>query len=64
MSKEVKMTIRVEPELRAEFSEAAALQDRPAAQVLREFMRSYVNESQRRNSEGSQAQVLLQSAEA
>lgn len=48
MSKEVQMTFRVEPELRAEFSEAAVLQDRPAAQVLREFMRAYVNQSRER----------------
>lgn len=46
--KEVQMTFRVEPELRAEFSEAAVLEDRPAAQVLREFMRSYVNQSRER----------------
>jgi hypothetical protein len=32
MSKEVQMTFRVEPELRAEFSDAALLEDRPAAQ--------------------------------
>lgn len=47
MSKEVQMTFRVEPALRAEFSEAAAQADRPAAQILREFMRAYVNECQR-----------------
>ena len=46
MSKEVQMTIRVEPELRASFTEAADLQHRPAAQVLREFMRSYVKFTQ------------------
>jgi hypothetical protein len=45
--KEVQMTFRVEPELRAEFSEAVVLEDRPAAQVLREFMRAYVNQSRK-----------------
>ncbi|MDR0781100.1 MAG: antitoxin VbhA family protein [Pseudomonadales bacterium] len=40
--KEVSMTIRVEPDLRASFSAAAELEHRPAAQVLREFMRNYV----------------------
>lgn len=39
MSKEVQMTFRVEPELRAEFSDAALLEDRPAVQVLREFIK-------------------------
>ncbi len=45
MSKEVQMTFRVEPELRTAFSDAALLEDRPAAQVLRELMRAYVKQS-------------------
>lgn len=48
MSKEVQMTFRVESELRAEFADAASQEDRPAAQVLREFMRVYVNQSRER----------------
>lgn len=48
MSKDVQMTFRVESELRTEFSDAALLEDRPAAQVLREFMRAYVNQSRER----------------
>jgi Antitoxin VbhA len=46
--KEVQFTIRVEPELRDSFAQAAKLDDRPAAQVLREFMRRYVSESRAR----------------
>jgi len=42
MAKEVQMTLRIEPELRAAFGDAAALEDRPAAQVLRELMRAYI----------------------
>lgn len=42
MSKAVSMTIRIEPELRAVFTEAAARDHRSAAQVLRELMRGYV----------------------
>jgi len=42
MSKEASMTFRVEPELREDFNEAAEADRRPAAQVLRELMRSYV----------------------
>lgn len=49
MSKEVTMTFRLESELRAGFSEAAAIAHRPAAQILRDFMRTYVNESQQRD---------------
>ncbi|WP_421569023.1 antitoxin VbhA family protein [Stenotrophomonas sp. PD6] len=42
MSKDVFMQLRIEPELRANFQEAVALEHRPAAQVIREFMREYV----------------------
>ena len=42
MSKEVQMTIRIEPALRAEFTQAALRDHRPASQVLRELMRSYI----------------------
>jgi hypothetical protein len=49
MSKEVQMTFRIEPELRAEFTDAALQEHRPAAQVLREFMRAYVVQSRERS---------------
>lgn len=42
MSKDVFMQLRIEPELRASFQEAVALEHRPAAQVIRELMRDYV----------------------
>lgn len=45
MPKEVQMTFRIEPELRADFIAAALQEHRPAAQILREFMRAYVNQS-------------------
>ena len=38
------MTIRIEPELRADFTQAAARDHRPASQVLRELMRGYVRQ--------------------
>jgi len=50
MGKDVLMTIRIEPELRAEFNDAALQAHRPAAQVLRDLMRNYVSESRRRSS--------------
>ena len=40
--KDVQMTFRVEPELRSSFTEAAEIEHRPAAQVLRELMREYI----------------------
>jgi hypothetical protein len=46
--KDVQMAIRVEPALRASFTQAAELNHRPAAQVLREFMRYYVEQTQKR----------------
>lgn len=51
--KDAGLRIRVERELRQEFLEACRQEDRPAAQVLREFMRSYVarHADQERNKE-------------
>lgn len=38
------LRIRIERELREKFVEICREQDRPAAQVLREFMKKYVRE--------------------
>lgn len=40
--KDVGLRIRVQRELREQFLEVCRTQDKPAAQVLREFMRGYV----------------------
>jgi hypothetical protein len=42
--KDVGFRIRIDRELRDAFIEACRAQDRPAAQVLREFMRGYISE--------------------
>ncbi|MCR9196221.1 MAG: hypothetical protein NXH88_15890 [Hyphomonas sp.] len=42
MDKDVGFRIRMQRELREQFLEACRAQDKPAAQVLREFMREYV----------------------
>lgn len=42
--KDVGLRIRVQRELRDQFLEVCRAQDKPAAQVLREFMREYVSE--------------------
>lgn len=47
--KDVGLRIRVQKELREQFIEACRKQDKPAAQVLREFMRAYVKEHQIEN---------------
>jgi hypothetical protein len=40
--KDVGVRIRVQRDLREQFLDACQTQDKPAAQVLREFMRNYV----------------------
>jgi len=42
MNKSSSMRIRIEPELHSDFLTTCKQQDKPAAQVLREFMREYV----------------------
>ena len=44
--KDVAFKIRIGEELRRVFVEACRAEDRPAAQVVREFMRTYVAERQ------------------
>jgi predicted transcriptional regulator len=44
MAKEAVFTMKLEPELRDAFMAAAQRQDRPASQIVREFMRDYVNQ--------------------
>jgi len=41
MSKEVQMSIKMEPELRDQFMAVAAERHRPAAQIIRDLMRLY-----------------------
>ena len=42
--KDVGLRIRIQKELREQFLEACRAQDKPAAQVIREFMREFVEE--------------------
>jgi predicted transcriptional regulator len=44
MTKEAVFTMKLEPELRAAFVAAAAGEDRPASQVMRELMRGYIEQ--------------------
>lgn len=46
MPKEAVFTMKLEPELRDAFMAEAAGEDRPASQVLRELMRSYIERRQ------------------
>ena len=44
LMKDVGLRIRIDKELRERFLEACRKDDKPAAQVLREFMRAYVEQ--------------------
>ncbi|RXF75459.1 hypothetical protein [Hansschlegelia zhihuaiae] len=57
---------RVEPELKAAFTAATEAADRPAAQVLREFMRGYVERQERAAflAEARRASLIVAAAEA
>lgn len=44
MAKEAVFTMKLEPELRDAFMAAAKADDRPASQIVREFMRDYVQQ--------------------
>ena len=49
MSKEVLMSIKIEPELRDRFMAVAADRHRPAAQIIRDLMRLYIADSETPN---------------
>jgi len=55
MSKTSNYRVRVEPELHQEFLEACKAEDTPAAQVIREFMRTYV----RKHQQGLQSDLFV-----
>lgn len=49
MSKEVQMSIKMEPELRDQFMAVAVDRHRPAAQIIRDLMRLYIANSETPN---------------
>jgi predicted transcriptional regulator len=51
MTKEVQMSIKMEQELRDQFMAAAEATHRPAAQVIRELMRSFIARQEMPNAE-------------
>ncbi|MBS7701592.1 MULTISPECIES: hypothetical protein [unclassified Chelatococcus] len=55
------VNFRIDPALKAAFTLAAEAEDRPAAQVLRDFMRAYV---ERRNRKAFEAEARRQSRAA
>ena len=49
MPKEVQMSIKMERALRDEFLHAAQMSHRPAAQIVREFMRAFIGNAHQPN---------------
>lgn len=50
-NKDVQISIKMDPELRNQFMELAESMDRPAAQIIRELMRSFIACRQMPNAE-------------
>jgi len=59
--KESSFNFRIDPALKEAFARATEAEDKPAAQVLRDFMRAYVRQRERRAFE---ADARRQSVEA
>src|ERR1700679_1263086 len=54
---------RIDPALKAAFTAAAEAEDKPAAQILRDFMRAYVKQRERRAFEAEARRQSLLIAE-
>jgi hypothetical protein len=62
--KETSFNLRIDPNLKAAFTAATEAEDRPAAQVVRDFMRAYVKQRERRAFEAEARRQSLLIAEA
>lgn len=62
--KETSFNLRIDPALKAAFAAAAEAEDRPAAQVVRDFMRAYVKQRERRAFEAEARRQSLEAAKA
>ena len=62
--KETSFNLRIDPALKAAFTAATEADDKPAAQVVRDFMRSYVKQRELRAFEAEARRQSLLIAEA
>jgi hypothetical protein len=62
--KETSFNLRIDPALKAAFTKATEADDKPAAQVVRDFMRAYVKQRERRAFEAEARRQSLIIAEA
>ena len=60
--KESSFNFRIDPALKAAFSRATEAEDKPAAQVLRDFMRAYVRQRERHAFEAEARRQSLEAA--
>ena len=56
--------IRVQHDLRSKFLEVCRVQDKPAAQVIREFMREYVDRHERTRADSAIISSIRQRRES
>ncbi|MDR3536567.1 MAG: hypothetical protein P4L71_08710 [Acetobacteraceae bacterium] len=61
--KDASFNLRIDPALKAAFTAAAEAEDKPAAQVLRDFMWAYVKQRERRMFEAEAHRQSLAVAE-
>ncbi len=61
--KETSFNLRIDPALKAAFTAATEAEDKPAAQVVRDFMRAYVKQRERRTFEAEARRQSLAIAE-
>ena len=61
--KDASFNLRIDPALKAAFTAATQAEDKPAAQVLRDFMRAYVKQRERREFEAEARRESLAIAE-
>lgn len=60
--KETSFNLRIDPVLKAAFTKATEAEDKPAAQVVRDFMRAYVKQRERRAFEAEARRHSLEAA--
>ncbi len=60
--KESSFNFRIDPALKVAFTQATAAVDKPAAQVLRDFMRAYVKQRERRSFQAEARRQSLMAA--
>ena len=60
--KETSFNLRIDPVLKAAFTAATGAEDKPAAQVIRDFMRAYVKQRDRRAFEAEARRHSLEAA--